>query len=228
MCSIALCEETAWVLGAKGRCNNVTQLCECPAGYTGFGPFSRLNDCHMNILLFRILYTVAFSSSILGIPVMLCFAVRIKNRLAEAREILEATRSIASSVTADESSGSSSERKSTGQFPRRGYAKGSGSRSENSTAAKLKQYRSGLLTICLFIGYLLFVIPQQAVLAFSGDDLDFNVPAYASVTFGMAWACFWLAGYNMLYAFWNSLPDWKYLCKILQIKSPIVTCSRSK
>lgn len=51
MCSIVECEETQWILGARGTCNNNTGLCECPEGFNGLDDWASFNSCNVNIEL---------------------------------------------------------------------------------------------------------------------------------------------------------------------------------
>jgi hypothetical protein len=59
------CEQSSWIFGVAGMCNETSQRCVCPPGYDGKDDFQDWNDCHIRSSLSRSLHSMVFGLALL-------------------------------------------------------------------------------------------------------------------------------------------------------------------
>lgn len=61
------CEQSSWIFGVAGVCNETSQRCVCPPGYDGKDDFQDWNDCHIRSSLSRSLHGMVFGLALLTV-----------------------------------------------------------------------------------------------------------------------------------------------------------------
>lgn len=217
MCTIDNCEKNDWLFGAKGHCNNVTNLCECPEGYTGDEPFLHFEDCHVNIVAVEILFAIGLVVSILALPVIIAYMISVQARITEAREKLGST-----------SSPNSLSSKSDETILEEYQPGVSTSCSSSPSPFKLQIMRIQMFSMVGFTVNIICNIPLLAYVANSDNNLSYSFPSGIWILHGVAWITLWSACWSYLYTLWKSIPDWSILCSLLRIKAVFVTHPKCK
>lgn len=214
---------TNWVFGAKGSCNNVTDRCDCPSGFTGYEPYIKINDCHLNVAGFRTLSIASFMCNVLAVPFVIYVILMIKQRM---RTISES--SMSSDVQAFAGTSSENSRGSTNMGSQESE-KGNHHTTKVASARQSRlmlQAELGLKSSYYFLSWLVFSLPIGGFFATTEvedvDKVDMNTPGNVIIAMGFAWVGFWLGCWNVLYTYWKTIPDWRWLSIVLQLKSPFV------
>lgn len=221
MCSIEECEDTAWVLGAQGVCNNVTNLCECPSGFSGVVPFLDFNDCHVQNVVYEVLFPAVVALTTVALLTMLYFTVIILHKLRQLHT--QGIRKTSSHVLPSRTGNSSSDLALASMSYERATQEESVSKLDRSVhAAKVRRNKTHLACVVQFVFFLIGVLPLQAVIVENGGKAAFEIPAAAIILYGIGWAEFWAACWAFLYVYLKTLPDVPRLCRLLGIKSVFV------
>ena len=226
MCSVDECE-FPWFGGVAGVCNNVTQLCECPPGYTGVDMVYAFNDCHQSTLLAKTLYAVALGFTVTSLLAQLCFTTAACRRTATIRKrskgLVHYPREEKSTILAR----NSSERFTLSRTRSDPSLEDSPERLQARKSTILRQSQ-----ICLLI-HLLFLFAETCKIPFL-SELIFNPYGNNAITPAvsffvcLAWASFYLGSWLYLYIFYKTLPDIAHLSRLLKIKNILVRYPKGK
>lgn len=224
MCSIDSCE-FPWFGGVAGVCNNVTQNCDCPEGFTGADMLYDFNDCHQNPLVAKPLYAVAFGFTVTSLLAQIAFTSaaccrtykikKLSPRLAQYPREEMSTYLVSSGPPSHNQEFSMSRTRSDPSL--------------NETSARTKARKNTMLRqslICLGIHFLFLFTegcktPFLVELIFNPHNRDSITPA-TSFFVSLGWASFYAGSWLYLYIFYKTLPDIAHLSRLLKIKNILV------
>lgn len=215
--------EIEWFGGTAGVCNNVTQICQCPPGFTGTDMFFVFNDCHQKAENVKTLYsvslafTVAFILVQFALTVAACYrtcALRVKTKKGQVQYPQEDNSTMLKQGSSERFtlSRTRSDPEVSIQSPERAEAR------QNSL---LHRSQNSLTVHFLFLIFEALKVPILIDMILNPHSLD-RVSVTSTMLLCFGWGLFYIASWIYLYIFFKALPDVIHLSRLLRINNVLV------
>lgn len=219
-CSVVECESTHWLGGAKGKCNNITNVCQCPSGYSGLFILAPQNFCYLHEgSKSRLTIFVAITIVTTLIIVVLSIYKVHEQRNSIQRHFgykIPKSKRLTSTVSPSTSIDNKSpvERINGLELRRANKVLGRKKRILGLAVAFLTHATSNLV----------FIVP----LLHNIDAYNFKIPHVILSILGIGTCSFWIGCYGTIYLYYRSLPDPAMLARKVGVKCTLAKWPRCK
>ena len=218
--------EREWIFGAPGVCNNVTEQCDCPAGFTGTDEFASFEDCHWKVDTLKNIYLGVVIMTGISIVVLSILFIRHCCILSTLRQ-KALNEEVA--VLDDPSTANEGEALSSSNGGSKTGAMNSGRATPQMKRKKLRNLYVRKKTIAwLYVFYSICLIgklPLEAALLVDPENISSRT---FYISNGIMEAAYYIATWLFMFVLYSTLPNAPWLCRLLDIQSIFVKYPRCK